>query len=148
MVWCMNLKDNRDIQEANSELKFRFCRDKGIVAIGWVNDPHDGNEPTPCKKARKAIGAFVPGDLVWVRHPVEKKYYICEISAPATQTDDPAYHEKDIGIYCKCTFAEIGTKANLPKGITYRNLISRSAIRKMKDPKMASITEQTFRSLK
>ena len=35
-VWHMNLKDNRKKEKCtDQELKFRICKEKGILAIGW-----------------------------------------------------------------------------------------------------------------
>ncbi len=130
-VWIMNLKDNRE--EANrppnlEKSKFRFCLEQGIVGIGWVDEAAQEAESPAFSRAEKALDAFAAGDLVWVRDPETKEYYLCQITAPAVTTREEEWNRQDIGRYCACTFFPVGTAENLPEGITADMLVSRSAI--------------------
>ncbi len=94
-VWCMNLKDNRDIDERNrdEELKFRLCRKKSIIAIGWAipEDVFTWDEyiikadvvyaaKKNYKTARNQLQRVEKGDLVWVKNPPKKAYFLVEIT--------------------------------------------------------------------
>ena len=130
-VWIMNLKDNREDGNRPPDLeksKFRFCLEQGIVGIGWVDEAAQEAENPAFSRAEKALDAIAAGDLVWVRDPETKEYYLCQITAPAVTTREEEWNRQDIGRYCACTFFPVGTAENLPEGITADMLVSRSAI--------------------
>ena len=96
-VWYMNLKDNRDAENRNSddELKFRICIEKSILAIGWGFNANfeDWSEYKALAddyykddKDDKAYSAAVNGltkmqkdDLVWLKNPVSHERYLAQI---------------------------------------------------------------------
>ncbi len=94
-IWCMNLKDNRD--ESNNrnwdgELKFRLCRERSMIAIGWCV-PYVVNTWEEYKKianditfygkgyvtARNNLERIKKGDLVWIKNPTTEDRYLVEI---------------------------------------------------------------------
>lgn len=94
-IWCMNLIDNRNKSKRNKddELKFRLCKEKGIIAIGWgvtepvnswqeylevANNVYKGNGGYSA--ARNALPKMSCGDLVWTKNPVTGDAYIVEIT--------------------------------------------------------------------
>lgn len=94
-IWCMNLKDDRNVSERNrdEELKFRLCREKSIVAIGWAipedvftwNDYKKRADVVYAAKnnyhiARDHLQRMEKGDLVWVKNPPKKAYFLVEIT--------------------------------------------------------------------
>lgn len=96
-VWYMNLKDDRDAENRNSddELKFRICIEKSILAIGWGFNANfeDWSEYKALAddyykddKDDKAYSAAVNGltkmqkdDLVWLKNPVSHERYLAQI---------------------------------------------------------------------
>ena len=130
----MNLKDNRENAPENANsVKFNFCIKKGIVGIGWVG--YDKN-PELCekdigyKKARNSIFSFETDDLVWVKNSETQRYYLCKIVSQAQATEENEYNEKDISIFCKCEYIDIGTVEELPYNITKEQLISITTVSK------------------
>lgn len=94
-IWCMNLKDNRDEPRRNRdmELKFRLCRERSMIAIGWAveDDVNSWEEyilradikyqaDTAYATARKGLQSMKPGDLVWTQNPVTHEHYLVEIT--------------------------------------------------------------------
>lgn len=92
--WCMNLKDNRSEQDRNKdkELKFRLCKEKSIIAIGWCvpNTVHTWDEYREkadliyCNNngypsAAGNLEKIRKGDYVWVKHPTEEEYHLAEV---------------------------------------------------------------------
>lgn len=132
-VWVMNLLDNRLEQDKPTDLqktKFQFCKERGIVGIGWV-----GCDPTESKdigflRAANAFSDFKKGDLVWTKDPDSKEYYICRITSEPIVAQGAELHRYDISQFCHCEFITVGTEENLPQGILKENLISRATISK------------------
>ena len=103
-VWCMNLIDARDedVKNKDTELKFRLCKERGILAIGWgvssvVNSWQEyldvaSNTWRTSKNfvaATNALKEMAYGDLVWVKNPVSDDVYIAEIVDKST---DPSIY--------------------------------------------------------
>lgn len=91
-VYCMNLKDNRDVPNHDKELKFRLCLEKSMIAIGWgvpkiVNTweeynkiaEHQHSNDRGYHIARNNFQKIKKGDLVWVKNPVSGERYLVEI---------------------------------------------------------------------
>lgn len=140
-VWVMNLKDNREAPPTLAKSKFAFCREKGIVGIGWVGEDPADTENTAYLQAHTALFSFVPGDLVWVHDAASGIYCLCKITAPAAPTSDDTFHRYDIGEFCRCVFFEIGDAAALPTGITPQALVSRRTV-SAADETVSAITQQ------
>ena len=81
-VWVMNLIDNRE-HDVNTPEKFRECKDRGILAIGWAKEKplesYIGRELMAYKAAVKGLSDIELDDLVWVRDTANKEYYICKV---------------------------------------------------------------------
>lgn len=142
-VWLMNLKDNREAPPALEKSKFAFCRENGIVGIGWVGEDPADTENTAYLQAHTALFSFAPGDLVWVHDADGGIYCLCKITAPAAPTSDNTFHRYDIGEFCQCVFFEVGDAAALPKGITPQTLVSRRTV-SVADETVSAITQQSF----
>lgn len=103
-VWCMNLKDNRDKsnhRNRDPELKFRICRERSMVAIGWGIPSATGtweeytniaDHLPSCDRgyraARKNLELIQKGDLVWVKNPATGERYIVEIEDDCPRISD------------------------------------------------------------
>ncbi len=141
-VWVMNLLDNRLEQNKPTDLqktKFQFCRERGIVGIGWV-----GCDPVESKdigflRAVNAIADFKKDDLVWTKDPDTKEYYICRVTSEPIAAQGAELHRYDISKFCHCEFTAIGTEENLPQGILKEDLISGTSISKA-SPTVSEIT--------
>ena len=107
-VWIMNLKDNREEKPADLlQSKFEFCKDKGIVGIGWAKPGIENAGDVAFSQAENAIDSFEIGDLVWVKNPSAEndaeKHYVCKITEKNVKTDDDTMNKKkkDKDISCK-----------------------------------------------
>lgn len=140
-VWIMNLKDNREEKPADlSQSKFEFCKEKGIVGIGWANPEFENAGDVAFSQAENAIDSFEIGDLVWVKNPSAEndaeKHYICKITEKAVKTDDDTMNKYDIGKYCACEYIPV---QNLPEELESERLIAVHTIEKANE----TITEKT-----
>ncbi len=153
-VWCMNLKDNRatDRKNKDSELKFRLCVEKEIIAIGWsvpevinswqeylaVADKFWGTE-NEYIVGTNAIKEMAYGDLVWVKNPVNDEFYIAEILDKA---HDPSIYsnltEFDICAYRKCRFFYV-KQSHLIDELCKKNLVARHAIERISPSRQNTI---------
>lgn len=117
-IWYMNLKDNRKSEKcSDEELKFRICKEKGILAIGWGVESFVNSWQEYCIKAEKIYGKIPAinslekmscGDFVWVKNPVVKEYYLVEI---IDKNPFPSIcgnlKEFDINSYRLCKFTSV-----------------------------------------
>lgn len=147
-VWIMNLKDNREEATADGTAKkFAFCKEKGIVGIGWASDSSKEEEKKAYENAKSAIEDFKIDDLVWVRNSTAKEgepnRYICKITAMAVTTNDTEFNNSDISQFCCAEFYPI---ENIPDGISDQELVSRRTISKANE-NVSTITEQYMDSL-
>lgn len=140
-VWVMNLKDNREAPPTLEKSKFAFCRENGIVGIGWAGEDPADTENTAYLQAHTALFSFAPGDLVWVHDAGNGIYCLCKITAPAAPTSDDTFHRYDIGEFCRCVFFEVGDAAALPTGITPQALVSRRTVSATNET-VSAITQQ------
>lgn len=145
-IWCMNLKDNRDKPKQNrdKELKFRLCRERSMIAIGWAVDGNVSSweeyklladiryaNYTAYAVARNGLQSMEPGDLVWTRNPVTHEYYLVEITdgIPSITND---WKEFDICGYRNGTFYLVPgatlTGALSPGSLSARHTIERIRI--------------------
>lgn len=142
-VWIMNLLDNRSEENKPTDLqqsKFQFCKEKGIVGIGWVGcDPIDSKD-IGFLRAANAFSDFKKDDLVWTKDPDSKEYYICRVTDEPIAANDAELHRYDISKFCYCEFIAVGTEENLPQGILKEDLISRTTISKINFP-VSEITQ-------
>ena len=140
-VWILNLKDNRGNGEnKNTDVKFNLCCTNEILGIGWADEDYQSGKVKTrgYTRAKNCLDSIAVGDLVWVRNPVTKIYYICEVTAVITDLDWLKEHFKNNDISqiknCrKAKFHEFGDKTALPENLTYRNLISRGTGRQVKN---------------
>lgn len=132
-VWIMNLLDNRSEEDKPKDLqksKFQFCKERGIIGIGWVGyDPED-SEDIGFLRANNAISAFKKDDLVWIKNPDSNEYYICRVTGEVLAAHGTELNRHDIGKFCPCDFIGVGTEESLPQGILKEDLISRATISK------------------
>lgn len=132
-TWKMNLLDKRSDSKSNTSDKFEFCKEKGIVGIGWVGVenkdlPEKDKELKAFNSAKSKLEQFEIGDYIWVKVPKETKLWLCKVKSGIIKTDDKKYNENDIGYYCECEYVrEILPKA-LPKKVLYETLTTRSTI--------------------
>ena len=145
-VWCMNLKDNRKEVDRNkdAELKFRLCKEKGMVAIGWgvnsvVNSWQEYLEAANNTwranmnfvAATNALKEMACGDLVWIKNPVSDDVYIAEI---VDKSADPSIYsnliEFDICAYRKCRYLFVDP-IHLTGPLCKKNLSARRSIEQM-----------------
>lgn len=145
-VWCMNLKDNRDEDKRNkdAELKFRLCMEKEIIAIGWVvsevvnswQEYLDKANKARCNQnnfstGTKALKRMKCGDLVWVKNPVSKEYYLVQIT---DNSPEPSIYrnlmEFDICAYRRCRYWQV-EPSFLIGALCRKNLSARRAIERM-----------------
>lgn len=140
-VWIMNLKDNREEKPADlSQSKFEFCKEKGIVGIGWAKPEIENAGDVAFSQAENAIDSFEIGDLVWVKNPSAEndaeKHYVCKITEKAVKTDDDTMNKYDIGKYCACEYIPV---QSLPEELESERLIAVHTIEKANE----TITEKT-----
>lgn len=149
-VYIMNLKDNRGKGEnLSSDVKFNLCFTNSIIAIGWVGYTlHSGSKNYD--NAKETFDKIATGDLVWVRNPKTKKYYICEVVEDKENIKYLTAHlnSNDISNHKFVDFYEVGTKEYLPNEITYRNLISRRTVRRVNNGTVIKATNDKFNSLR
>ena len=132
-VWIMNLLDNRAEEDKPKDLqksKFQFCKERGIIGIGWVGSDPENSEDIGFLRAHNAISAFRKGDLVWTKDPDSKEYYICRVTGEALSASGAELNQHDISKFCPCEFIAVGEEEKLPSGILKDDLISRTAISK------------------
>lgn len=162
-VWCMNLKDNRD-KDQNKEIdkKFNTCIENHLVAIGWgVENPdlnweeykrfaqeYYGSDKRSARSFLYAVNqmeAIKPGDLIWSKNPKSKEYYIFRVCESVRNETNIEMNRVDIGSFCEVdSYCRIRSKEYLPKGITWRNLISRTALRPVRNLAVAQKTKEYF----
>lgn len=160
-IWCMNLRDNRaeDSRNKDKGLKFRLCREKDILAVGWsVPEPvhtlseyrkiADKRYNTPAyRKAMKALQDMQKGDLVWVRDPENGSYYLAEIKDGEIGIYD-GIKEFDSCAYRHATYYAVSdTEREKFEALTPKKLSARHTIEKMHEEKRGATireTEQLF----
>ena len=129
----MNLLDNRSCKSSDRLEKFDFCKEKGIVGIGWAGYeekelPEDDKDLKAFKTAKSKLEEFEIGDFVWVKVPNVFEVWLCVVKSTMIKTDDPDFNDKDIGYYCECEYICLFTPQKLPKTLQYENLITRSGV--------------------
>ncbi len=132
-TWKMNLLDNRSDKKRGISDKFNFCKEKGIVGIGWVGYEEiglsqDDKEFKAFISAKSKLEQFDVGDLVWVKVPKEFKLWLCVIKSKMIKADDEEFNENDVGYYCECEYIRDFASKDLPKKVLYESLTTRSAI--------------------
>lgn len=94
-IWYMNLKDNRKdgLCNADEELKFRICKEKSMLGIGWglnacfpswnayreLADLYYENDKGYAA-AVNALEKIACGDLVWVQQPAKHTWYLAQVT--------------------------------------------------------------------
>lgn len=130
-VYIMNLKDKRTgAVPEDSKNKFKMCLERGILAIGWVEEQSKLSEQKAYSSAKNAIKSFKKDDLVWVRNPYaeegETERYICKVLSDDIQTATcNELNDCDIGEF---QIAEFYPVDNIPAGINAWELVSRHTI--------------------
>lgn len=153
-VYIINLKDNRNNGEnINSVDKFEICHRKSIIALGWTAE-ESRKDDLAFYKSYNILKNMKKGDLIWTRNPQTKEYYICEIlddinvSEPLKEKVGKMYNHLDISCYRDVRFEKFGTKDELPINVTYRNLISRGTVRRVKNKNIIRVTNEEFNTLR
>lgn len=148
-VWIMNLLDNRSEENKPTDLqqsKFQFCKERGIVGIGWVGCDPINSKDVGFLRAANAFSDFKKDDLVWTKDPVSKEYYICRVTDEPIAANDAELHRYDISKFCSCEFITVGSEENLPQGILNVDLTSRTTISKT-NSSVSEITQNYIASL-
>lgn len=148
-VWIMNLLDNRSEENKPTDLqqsKFQFCKERGIVGIGWVGCDPINSKDVGFLRAANAFSDFKKDDLVWTKDPVSKEYYICRVTDEPIAANDAELHRYDISKFCSCEFITVGSEENLPQGILNMDLTSRTTISKA-NSSVSEITQNYIASL-
>ena len=132
-VWKMNLLDRRKKASTDNCAKYNFCREKGIVGIGWVGIEEAGLEPenkdfVAFSKAKSNFDKIEIGDLVWVNVPDPQDFYLCQITSNVQKADSQEYFTNDISYYRQCEYIHLLTKQNAPRNLICENLSSHSTI--------------------
>lgn len=147
-IWILNLIDNRE-KDSNTPEKFRQCKDRGILAIGWAKeDPltyYNGDDLKAYKAAAKGLSSIEPNDLVWVRDTVNKTYYICKVCGALEKAPANLWH-KDIGQYRKAEWYGPVARNELPDPLAVKRLISRPTVRRVLKPDVIRATQDFFES--
>ncbi len=157
-VWCMNLIDDRNEVERNkdAELKFRLCKERGIIAIGWgvsgvVNSWQEYLEVASNTwranknfvAATNALKEMACGDLVWIKNPASDDVYIAEI---VDKSADPSIYsnlmEFDICAYRKCRYLFVDS-IHLTGPLCKKNLSTGHAIERIHEPKRQDTIDAT-----
>lgn len=158
-IWCMNLIDNRNEGERNKddELKFRLCKEKEIIAIGWgvsgvINSWQEylqaANEVWKSDKnfvaGINALEEMVYGDLVWIKNPASGDVYIAEV---VDKSPEPSIYnnliEFDICAYRKCRYLYVDSRY-LTGSLCKKHLSARRAIEKMSDSARENTIDATL----
>lgn len=147
-VWVMNLIDNRE-HDVNTPEKFRECKDRGVLAIGWAKknplESFTDGDLAAYKAAVNGLSSIESDDLVWVMDPANKDYYICKVYGVLENA--PEYlHSKDIGQYRKAEWYGPVSQNALPNPLTVQRLISRPTIRRVLKPDVVKATQDFFDS--
>lgn len=148
-VWIMNLLDNRSEENKPTDLqqsKFQFCKERGIVGIGWVGCDPINSKDVGFLRAANAFSDFKKDDFVWTKDPVSKEYYICWVTDEPITANDAELHRYDISKFCSCEFITVGSEENLPQGILNVDLTSRTTISKA-NSSVSEITQNYIASL-
>lgn len=147
-VWSMNLIDNRE-HGVNTPEKFRFCKNIGILAIGWAKEnpmeSFTGRDLSGYKAAVKGLSSIELEDLVWVRDTVNKEYYICKVLGSLEKAPINLW-TKDIGQFRKAEWYGPVSQNALPNPLAVQRLISRPTIRRVLKPDVVKATQNFFDS--
>ena len=164
-IWCMNLKDNRDTPKQNQdkELKFRLCRERSMIAIGWavegdVNSWEDYErkanalyrDNSAYTSAHNCLQSMSAGDLVWTRNPVTHECYLVDITDETPRIYD-SLKEFDICGYRSGTYYLV-PEAKLIGDLSPRNLSAEQTIDQIRSDgnrkAVIEATKQLFADLK
>lgn len=156
-IWCMNLKDNRkENKNADKALKFWFCKENGMIAIGWavpedvqtweeykeIADDKYGKDRA-YKAAIHNISAMKKDDLVWVKNPVTSERYLAKILDKVPQVCNQ-WKEKDICANRKVEYYDV--KSDLP--LCLKQLYARWTIEKIHRDAVVHETQKFFEAYK
>ena len=155
-IWHMNLKDNRKEGKcSDEELKFRLCKEKGILAIGWnvtaevnswqeyrlkaekVYTSEKKNLTTACNGFEK----MKEGDLVWVANPVTKDWYLTRvIDKNSEPTICKNLKEFDICSYRICEFLNVTISDEIIALLNSDKISKRLTLSEIHNEKMITAT--------
>ncbi len=108
-TWKMNLLDKRANTNSKQDDKFNFCKENGIVGIGWsgiedIDLPEDDRDFKEFRSAKSKLDSFEPGDFVWIEVPQKNEMCLCLIKSKVQKAQTEEFFENDIGYYCDCEF--------------------------------------------
>lgn len=128
-VWRLHLKNDVDSSLGREKL-FAFCREQGILGVGWpairsrtmddavLRAEADAYAAWPNKrraglKAVRAMRSMEAGDLIWTRW--KGVYYLCRVTGRWIDTVPTALHDRcDLTNFCRVDWAEIGEEDAVP----------------------------------
>ena len=160
-VWMMNLIDNRQVKNRNTdkELKFRICLEKSILAIGWgvsecprawaayralADQEHAADSAYPT--AVRNLQEMQKGDLVWLHNPVTQVYYLAQVTddAPTLCCDFAAF---DVFSCRRASIQKIAPKVLAAYGLANVKLYANRAIEQVRVQEIVDNTIRLFRSV-
>ena len=160
-VWLMNLIDNRQVKNRNTdkELKFRICLEKSILAIGWgvsecprdwaayralADQEHAADSAYPT--AVRNLQEMQKGDLVWLHNPVTQVYYLAQVTddAPTLCCDFAAF---DVFSCRRASIQKIAPKVLAAYGLANVKLYANRAIEQVRVQEIVDNTIRLFRSV-
>lgn len=130
-VWRLHLKNDVDSSLGlDREKLFAFCREQGILGVGWpkirsrtwddrvLRAEAEAYAAQPNNrqagwKAVRAMRSMEIGDLIWTRR--EGIYYLCRVTGRWIDTVPTALHDSyDLTNFCRVDWAEIGKEDAVP----------------------------------
>ena len=161
-IWCMNLIDNREQESRckDKELKFRICREKSILAIGWgLSAEFDSwqdyknladifyKDNKGYLSAIAAIQKISCKDLVWTQNPVTNERYLAQVidSPPSLCCN---LREFDLFSCRKAEFYKVDMELLERCGLSGQKLSGRQTIEQIHGQNIIDATIQLFELLK
>ena len=146
-IWIMNLKDNRNNGEnKNSDKKFSICKEHEILAIGWANEDINNSTDAAYINAYNRLSDMKRNDLVWVKNPKTRDYYICEISDDKIITTSEFLRENDIASAKKCKY-HLVEKAVIDTEFKKGDLTAIPTIQGVSDVEIINKTKNIFKEI-
>ena len=161
-IWQMNLIDNREQENRckDKELKFRICREKSVLAIGWgLNADFDYwrdyknladifyKDSNGYLSAIAYIQKMAFKDLVWTQNPVTNEKYLARVvdEQPSLCCD---LREFDLFSYRKAEFHRVDERLLEKHGLLGQKLSGRKTIEQIGRQNVIDATVQLFEAMK
>ena len=161
-IWQMNLIDNREQENRckDKELKFRICREKSVLAIGWglsaEFDSWQGyknladifyKDNNGYLSAIATIQKMSCKDLVWTQNPVTNEKYLAWVvdERPSLCGE---LREFDLFSYRKAEFHRVDERLLEEYGLLGQKLSGRKTIEQIRRQDVIDATVQLFEAMK